>query len=610
MAEKPNLDGFYPRRPNTRGENAAGGGIGFNGEGLSYGRQQPIGAMGRPQPRPVLGSQPLARPDTYSVPSPSAQLGIRPNAATGSAALPLGLTRPELEESLRQIDQQKYDPSPNKPGKKRGRAKGAALPRRTKIIRWAVIILAAIGIVGFGYFAYKALSAGAKVFNGDVFGLIQQKSLQQDANGRTNILLLGTSEDDPGHQGANLTDSIMVLSIDQHAKNAYMFSVPRDLRVKYGQLCTPGSYGKINVFFSCVTDGDSKEAEQQRQTATRDFVGKIVGLDIQYSVHVNYTVVRDVVGALGNITVDIQGSGGAPGVMDSNFDWKCRGGKPYASLATMKQNCPPNGHFIDYPNGPATLDAEHALYLAQARGDTAPTYGLGRSNFDRELNQQKIIKAIKEKAMSAGTFTNIVTVSNLLDAMGNNLRTNFDTSEIRTLMSLLKDIPNNAVQSISLVDAQPALFGNDGEGNVAPLAGTYDYSDIQAYIQKKINATPVSKEGAHVIVLNASGIAGAAKAEGDKLTALGMNLDSVGNAPKGAYTTNMIYQIKKTGSDGLPNTAKKLQDMYGVAPDATSPLPDGVTPGTDTDFVIILLHPSSTTASSTDQSTTSSTTDQ
>lgn len=144
---------------------------------------------------------------------------------------------------------------------------------------------------------------------------------------------------------------------------------------------------------------------------------------------------RDVVKALDGITVTIE-SRDPRGQMDSNFDWKCKDGNAYASLATMKKNCPPNGHFIDYPNGPVKLDAEHALYLAQARGDIAPTYGFEQSNFDREKNQQKILVAIKEKAMSGGTLTNLGKVSGLVDALGNNLRTNFDTSEIRTLMSL------------------------------------------------------------------------------------------------------------------------------------------------------------------------------
>ncbi len=536
--------------------------------------------------------------DAYAVPTNMTQTTARTTAA---AARPqAGLTRPELEESLRQIDEEEHQEIPRKLRRHKNKKNKRPKPLYKKIIGWVMVLLVVIGLGAAGFLAYKALSVGGEIFNGNVLGLIEQKPLKQDANGRTNILVLGTSQDDPGHQGANLTDTILVLSIDQHAKNAYMFSVPRDLRVEYGMPCVSGSWGKVNVYYSCVSNGTTKQSEQQRLTATRAFIGKIVGLDIQYAVNVDYTVVRDVVGALGTITVNIKGSGGAPGVMDSNFDWKCKAGNPYASLATMKKNCPPNGHFIDYPNGPATLDAEHALYLAQARGDSIPTYGLGRSNFDRELNQQKIIKAIKEKATSTGTLTNPVTVTKLLDAMGNNLRTNFDTSEVGTLVSLVKEIPNSAVQSISLIDAVPALFGDDGQGNVIPLAGMYDYSAMQAYIQKRINATPVSKEDAHVIVLNASGVAGAAKTEGDKLTALGMNVDAIDNAPQGNYPSNVIYQLKPGDSTSEPNTIKKLQELYGVAP-TTAPLPAGITPGPDTDFVIIMLTPSqnATTAATT-----------
>lgn len=70
-------------------------------------------------------------------------------------------------------------------------------------------------------------------------------------------------------------------------------------------------------------DFGSSSAEDERQTEFRKLVSEVVGLDIQYSVHVNYSVMRDVVKALDGITVMIEGSGGAPGVMDSNFDWKC-----------------------------------------------------------------------------------------------------------------------------------------------------------------------------------------------------------------------------------------------------------------------------------------------
>jgi len=558
MADRNSVDGFISRRPTSR--------LGEHDGSARVVKQQ------EPGPRVISGYQDAQQVDE------STRL-VRSNAEG------LGLTRSDIDESLAQIDTDVIDEEP-----KRGK-RGRRAPRKPRswkkiIVRTLVVLFIAALLVG-GYFVWRVMHASGQVFTGDLFGLLQQKELSMDSNGRTNVLLFGTSEDDPGHEGANLTDSIMVLTINQKTKDAYMVSIPRDLRVKYGPNCTSaGTYGKINAYYSCVSDDfTSPDAEKERQTRMREFIGNIVGMNIQYSAHVNYSVVRDVVNAIGPITVTIQGSNGDPGVMDSNFDWKCKGGNEYASLATMKKNCPPNGHFIDYPNGSATLDAEHALYLAQARGDSVPTYGLSRSNYDRELNQQKIIKAIKEKSVSAGTLADLGKVNNLIGAIGDNLRTNFDSSEVRTIVSLAKDIPSDQIKSISLVDATPELFTGDGAGNVVPVAGMYDYTAIQAYIKKQISSDPVVKEAAHVIVLNGSGIVGVAKTEGDKLTPLGLTVDQVANAPSGTYPASIIYNV----TNNKPKTAEKLAQMYGVSPVITAPpitVPAGV------DFVIIVASPS------------------
>lgn len=571
MAKKPHIDGFVPRR--------SPGAIGGALHEREHDQKLPPVSYGL-QRRDVAEGAHSANHGTK---------GLVQSEHGLTRAESKGITRADVDESLREIDAEKHDKT--KPAKKRG----SFLSKRKRLIRLAIIVVVVIGMLGAGWIGVKAILASNSVFKGDIFGLVQQKELMQDAKGRTNILIVGTSEDDPGHQGADLTDSIMVISVDQKNKNAYMISIPRDLYVKYNMACISGYAGKINVYFSCVDSGDDMAAEDKRQASSRKFFGDIVGLDIQYSAHVNYSVMRDVVNAVGSITVNIEGSGGAPGVMDSNFDWKCKGGNAYASRATMIKNCPPNGHFIDYPNGPATLDAEHALYLAQARGDIEPTYGLGRSNFDRELNQQKIVVAIKEKATSTGTLTDITKVTKLIDAIGNNLRTNFETSEIRTLASLAHDIPSSAIRSVSLVDAVPVLFGSDGAGNVVPAAGTFNYSAIQAYIQKNINATPLSKEGAHVVVLNASGVAGAAQREADRLRALGFEVDDVGNAPTSGVTGNTVYQLNTKKQQ--PLSVAKLNALYGTTAKVATTPPVSVL-GT-TDFVVIVVKPTTSGDSAT-----------
>lgn len=490
-----------------------------------------------------------------------------------------GLTRADIDESLNQIDQVE---EPKKTPRVRRTKSKSSRPKRSTIIKRIVIVLAILLLLGVAWVAIRAFVAGNAIFNGDILGIIQHQKLKEDEGGRTNILIVGTSEDDPGHEGAHLTDSIMVLSVNQTTKDAFMISIPRDLEVRYDEKCTIAGYaGKINAYFNCVNpDWTTDEAEAERQAASREFFGKVLGIDIQYSTHVNYSVMRDVVKALGTITVDIQGSNGAPGIMDSNFDWKCKGGNEFASRATMIKNCPPNGHFIDYPNGPAELDAEHALYLAQARGDMEPTYGLSNSNFDREQNQQKIIVAIRDKALSAGTLTNFAAVTGLIDAMGSNLRTNFEMSEVRTLLDLALTIPPDSINSVDMLGDKVM------DGNGQPVAGMYNYSGIQAYLKKKLYATEITKEDAKVLVLNASGVAGAAQVEADKLNELGMTATAA-NAPEGSFAGNMVYQL---GDVAKPKTAEKLTSMYRATPSVVADVP-GVVPEEGTNYVVILVSP-------------------
>ena len=290
---------------------------------------------------------------------------------------------------------------------------------------------------------------------------------------------------------------------------------------------------------------------------------------------------RDLVGALGGIKITID-SRNPNGVMDSNFDWKCG-----TTSAEKSQRCP-RGHYISYPNGEVELDAEHALYLAMARGDRAPTYGFEQSNFDREKNQQKIMVAIRDKALSAGTLADFTKISGIIDAIGKNLRTNFEKSEVRTLVELVHDIKSDNIKSISLIDAEPAILTTGtygGASSVVPTAGTYDYSQLRAFVKKNLYATDITKENANVVVLNATGVSGVAQKQADKLTELGMTVSTVGNAPQnGSYSSNKIYKVSTRAKTA---TSVKLQSLYGAAPEAVQSVP-GVKYNAEVDYVIII----------------------
>ncbi|HSW77458.1 MAG TPA: LCP family protein [Candidatus Chromulinivoraceae bacterium] len=495
----------------------------------------------------------------------------------------LGVARDDITSSLSGIDMNDMPPQKGKRGRKVKKPKS----KKRRIIKWTIIvILLAILSLG-GFLVYKALHAGGNIFQGSILDIIQNQPLRQDANGRSNILILGTSEDDPGHGGAYLTDSMMVMSIDQNKKIVDMYSIPRDLYVKYGMACNSGYEGKINEYYSCSnTDMTSPSAEQDRLTKTRQFIGNIFGMDIQYAVHVNNTVIKAAVDAVGGVDVDIEGDGSVPAgvqpgsILDRNFDWRC------------SYKC----FYVKYSPGVQHLDGIHALFLAEARGDSAPTYGLAKSNPDREINQQKIIVALKQKAVSTGTFADPTKVSSLLDALGDNLRTNFQTKEIRTLMKLGSDVKPENINRISLDAGDNSLFTDSNYGGasvVVPSAGEFDYSAVQAFLKQKLSSDPVTREGANVEVLNGSGVAGVAQTQASKLTSAGFIVGNVDTAPAGNYDAVEIYQI----GDGMTATKAKLESTFGVKTKTSAPpvtVPSGV------NFVVIFgKDPSAASSSST-----------
>lgn len=337
-----------------------------------------------------------------------------------------------------------------------------------RLITFSIILLAVVGI----YTAVTTFNAFDKIFKGNPFGALFSEPLKTDQYGRSNLVVFGTAEDDPGHPAGSLSDSILVISLDQKKKNAFMFNVPRDFWVEYDQRCPSGDAGKINVVYSCYKD----QGEDEAQTALRKAVGEVFGMDIQYSVHLNYSAVRSAVDALGGVDITIE-STDQRGVLDRNFDWRCR------------YRC----YLVKYPNGPVHLNGEQALYLAQARGE-GTGYGFARGNFDREANQRKIVLAMKQKASSIGFLANPVSVNKLLDSLGDNVRTNIGASEVKTFIKVAQDIPTNGIESISLVDQKPAILttgrGPDGTSIVRPTGGLFDYTLLQSFILTKLNPPP------------------------------------------------------------------------------------------------------------------------
>ena len=336
-----------------------------------------------------------------------------------------------------------------------------------------VLIIAAITLV------YMLLSHSTAVFKGNPMDILISSELKKDENGQTNFLIFGTSEDAKGHGGQELTDSILVASINQEYKTAKVFSVPRDLWVNYSvpgsepMSCTVGDRGKINATYLCALEEykNSMSVSNAKDAASLYFAKKIsevTGLSMHYYVAADWSAVKMIVDKIGGIDVDVYADD-EDGIHDScqNIDLK-------------------KGMYYNM-NGDLAMKLARARNAACAPGD----YGLSRSNFDREINQQRVMNAIKNKVSNIGILINPGQVMSIIDGLGDNLRTNIVMSEVRTLIDFGMKL-EGGIQSISTVDQFGT--GRIGLSSVVIPAGAstysegslYNYTNFQKYLRSQI----------------------------------------------------------------------------------------------------------------------------
>lgn len=433
---------------------------------------------------------------------------------------------PEEKKTRRQLKKER------KQAKKAAKQHGKKRTGRRIAKFVGLLVLIAIAFAGFHFYKDVAkLTGNNNPLN--LLSVFKPASLEND-NGRVNILVAGNSADDLGHNGGELTDSIMVLSIDTKNNTALMLSIPRDMYVSI-----PGyGHAKIN---SAYPDGGMDLLKTVVQNTT--------GLNIHYTALVNYSAFRDLVNAVGGITITIK-STDSRGIYDPSLDY------------TTRRCCA----LAKYSNGPVTLNGKQALNLARARGDAYGSYGFPDSDYTRTQHQRQMLMAIKDKASSTAVVANPLKISSLVDAVGNNVKTDLQLNEMQALYYYGKKIDNTKIDSYNIRDlkgnGELMLVGDmiNGQSVQIPAAGEDDYSAIQEQIQFIFTATPEQKEGAKVVVLNATDTVGLASKESAKLDDAGMQVIGHYDAPATQPKTTII-----DNSEGLkPNTLAYLKKKYNA----------------------------------------------
>ena len=435
---------------------------------------------------------------------------------------------------------------------------------RTAGLLALVVLLAGGGLTLKAYFTGKGIlkggGTGAVALNKNVDPTL----LKGEGDGRVNVLILGKGG--PGHDGPDLTDTLLIASIDPVAKETALLSIPRDLWVKTSRgqskinsVYANANYGVLNNYtLKNQTAEVKKQAEDAGIKAIKTVVSDTMGIPVQYYVMVDFVAFKQAINTVGGITIDVK----TP-LIDPSIAWENNNKALIAGVGVQE------------------FDGQRALLYARSRKSA-----VGGTDFGRNLRQREVIVALKTKLLSLNTFANPIKVNQLINAFGDHISTDFSLNEMMRVYDIIKQVPSNKITSIGLADP-PNDFVTTGTYNnlsiVQPKAGLFDYSEIQSFVRNTLRDPYLKSENATVIILNGTETPGLATLKSTELKSYGYNVTQVADAPTKEYTKTILVDLRK----GVKRyTLNYLEKRLGVK--ATTKLPDStIVPGT-ADFVIIL----------------------
>lgn len=313
-----------------------------------------------------------------------------------------------------------------------------------KVVKFATSFPAKIlaGVVIFGLILVVFVFAGSRNF-------FFEKSGFERTSGRTNILLLGTGGD--GHQGGELSDTVILASINLKDRDVALVSIPRDLWV-------PDLNAKINTAYE---KGEENNKKQGLEFAKK-IVEKVTGIPIHYAVRVDFAGFVRAIDLLGGIDVNVE-----RGFDDFNYplagkeDDTCgykisevevNGAKQLQILDTTGSAVLAADPFtcryehISFKSGLQHMDGQAALKFVRSR---MGTNGAG-SDFDRSARQKQVILASVKKVFDLKNLFSPKKTGDIITNLDKDVDTDFTTKEFSQIPSLLSQLPAFNFRSLAL----------------------------------------------------------------------------------------------------------------------------------------------------------------
>src|SRR3989344_1605899 len=388
------------------------------------------------------------------------------------------------------------------------------------IVLGIVVAASVFAILKFPKF-YKAIYTPTTVIN----------SLKPKPEKTTfSILLLGYGG--ANHEGAYLTDTMMLAQVDTKKKKVTLISMPRDIWVKLPTKSGDDFHAKINsvyeteLFPNDFPDLDTKKAGTKSDAElTKYILGEITGFQIDNYISIDFASFTKSIDILGGVDIN---------VTKAFEDEKCPAegkendlcGKeeqfkqiePYlndldatksAEKEKLLKEKPELDEFlrnataspelvfpcryekISFAKGTQHMDVSTALKFARSR--QSPQDG---GDFARARRQQQVIEAVRARVFSVGFISKI---PSLLDELDQYVKTDIGPEEITRISKEIHNAGDYILSSLVLSDENilSADRSTNGQFILIPETGEDDWESVQKFIRNNleiITPPPIPKK--------------------------------------------------------------------------------------------------------------------
>lgn len=286
--------------------------------------------------------------------------------------------------------------------------------------------------------------------------------LPLNGSDRVNVMMVGYGGAE--HEGAFLADSIQILSIDPATDTTTTIPIPRDLWIEGVDAFSQN--GKVNEVFAdghVAVDGDEAAKLDNAADLLAGVLTDVTGLEIHHWLAIDFDGFRDMVDAVGGVTVN----------------------NPVEFMYTGPEENHLRGYWNEGPflAGEIHLNGEEALWYARARYTSV----LSESNdYARSVRQARILAALRSK-LGDGGLGSILPGLSLMDAMEGRVRTDLSAVDLFLLSSHL-----SSDRRIELAEGPvlKATTNTIGQYILIPTdwSGPGDYGGLRSYLARELSS--------------------------------------------------------------------------------------------------------------------------